>query len=283
MAQRRNCTKGFECGNSCQQRGRFCSSNLGQDAQRIRDLYDLYMKKISGIEGNKSIRGTYKDVPTEPSGNKTWKVKPMVDGDDTTYLYNVGDNRVAAVASKSGLYDELDFEETDIEDVLGKLGLSKEQAFKNPNYDINWFVNSSTEEGSVKPVEGLSDSQAKKRIAQAAKNANMEALANIGEPTIIVATVEDDDGKGDSRLKLYKKAGYGDMFGDGSTVAAIKFAGKLFPINAKLEDDDALDELLIDEDDFEMEAFSESEGGVTIEDDSFMDDLDLWLDALNLS
>ena len=160
----------------------------------------------------------------------------------------VGDNiiRAKAFGRNTGTRELIDsLIETDLADTLNALGFDNLEAVVQPtSASINWSVNDSFITTNLKPVEGLSDRELAMRVGSAARIANKEILRRLPSGTILTNSPAEGDGKRGQRIKLYKRAGFGDPDELG-IMRSIKIGDKLYPITDKqlssqLEGDDLL-------------------------------------------
>ena len=58
----------------------------------------------------------------------------------------------------------------------------------------------------------------------------MEIINSLKQPSLILISVESSDNRFQSRVKAYQRAGFGKITESGDNMAAIWFAGRLFPV-----------------------------------------------------
>lgn len=197
--------------------------------------------KVKGV----GVKKTFKEVPDkfESEGGEIVRVTSDDDKGSPVAMYLVGENSIAASASieenlrgasisrKEAMIKR---EGGNIESILKEAGKTLEDV--GDVYTFAFTVNNRLDSKPLESVEGLSERELAVRVGNAAKLSSMEVLDSIPDGSIIVNDPWKKDGKGDSRAKVYKRAGFNGP-SDWAGQTAIKFGDKIYPLEVGGKDD----------------------------------------------
>jgi hypothetical protein len=91
--------------------------------------------------------------------------------------------------------------------------------------EINIYVNNNTNAEHA----GVTDAKQALKVAMAAMRKTREMVAKMPDGMLLSNYPTDNDGKGEARTKLYKKAGFAVLEGVGRTMYAVVVNGKITP------------------------------------------------------